>query len=301
MPDTINISIIIPTYNRCELLEQALGSIPRLDSRVKEIIVVDDGSTDATVNLLTAKYPYVRLIHQANLGPGSARNRGLDVASGNWISFLDSDDLWLPWTLDQYENAINATQPDILFGKPFLFEDPYQVESLIYFPAIQSWKLFKDYYASGDKWRWWGASSFVVNRAALGSVRFSESSINAEDADWIMKLGHQKRLVQITGSPTFAYRLHDGSVQLNWHKTLNGAWTLINNERTNVYPGGFVRHWERTRILGRHIRPLILRAFKDTHFPEAKMLLLKTWWYHLSHIRFRFLFLALFLLLKGNR
>ncbi len=94
------ISVIVPTYNRVHQLSRALDSILCQSCSPKEIIVVDDGSTDETSALMTSEYPEIVFIQQQNTGVSSARNVGIKRASGDWIAFLDSDDEWLPEKLE---------------------------------------------------------------------------------------------------------------------------------------------------------------------------------------------------------
>ena len=88
-------SIIIPTWNRCGMLAQALESVLLQGHADIEIIVVDDGSHDGTGAMLSARYPQVRYLYQTNRGPAAARNAGIALARGELIAFLDSDDIWL--------------------------------------------------------------------------------------------------------------------------------------------------------------------------------------------------------------
>lgn len=88
----MKLSIIIPAYNAEAYLPQCLDSILAQEHRGCEVIVVDDGSTDGTAALLK-RYPDVKVVHQANHGMSTARNRGLDEARGEYILFVDSDDL----------------------------------------------------------------------------------------------------------------------------------------------------------------------------------------------------------------
>ncbi len=91
-----SISVIIPTYNRQASLARALDSVLAQTRPADEIIVVDDGSTDATAELIRQNYPQVRYFHQTNRGVSAARNHGIAQAQGEWIALLDSDDQWLP-------------------------------------------------------------------------------------------------------------------------------------------------------------------------------------------------------------
>jgi len=94
------ISTIIPTYNRAKVVGDAIESVLSQTRPADEIIVVDDGSTDTTVEILQHYIPRITLITQKNRGVSAARNRGLSAASGEWITFLDSDDIWRPDRLE---------------------------------------------------------------------------------------------------------------------------------------------------------------------------------------------------------
>ena len=96
------VSVVIPTYNRAQLLQEAAASVLAQSYRPLELIVVDDGSTDATeaAAAALARRPEVRVLRQAHTGmPGQARNAGARLARGEYLAFLDSDDLWLPQKL----------------------------------------------------------------------------------------------------------------------------------------------------------------------------------------------------------
>jgi glycosyltransferase involved in cell wall biosynthesis len=97
------VSAIIPTYNRADLLHVAVGSVLGQTHRQVEAVVVDDGSTDGTVDVVSrlwANEPRVRYLGKSNGGVSSARNAGLREARGDFVAFLDSDDAWLPWKIE---------------------------------------------------------------------------------------------------------------------------------------------------------------------------------------------------------
>ncbi len=100
------VSIIIPVYNRSSLLKRALDSLYNQTVAEYEIIVVDDGSTDNTAEMLRLFFPEINYIYQSNQGVSAARNKGLEHAKGDWLAFLDSDDEWLPGKLETQINAL---------------------------------------------------------------------------------------------------------------------------------------------------------------------------------------------------
>ncbi|MHC4882564.1 MAG: glycosyltransferase family 2 protein, partial [Planctomycetota bacterium] len=98
------VDIIIPLYNKAETVTRAVQSI--LEQTVTDwcLIIVDDGSTDNSLqNVRQFADPRIQIIEQENRGPGSARNRGIQEATATYIAFLDADDQWYPYCL---ENAL---------------------------------------------------------------------------------------------------------------------------------------------------------------------------------------------------
>ena len=100
-----DISVIIPAFNRAHTLPKALDSVLSQTLKPREIIVVDDGSTDET-NTVLANYPGLCIISQDNRGVSAARNMGIKKAGGEWLAFLDSDDEWLKEKLEKQWDAI---------------------------------------------------------------------------------------------------------------------------------------------------------------------------------------------------
>ncbi len=105
------VSVIIPTRNRYSLLTEAVESVLGQTYSRLELIVVDDGSTDETPQRIPACFPDIRYVRQAHRGVSAARNLGIRHAHGDYIAFLDSDDLWLPKKLER-EMAFLSEQPD---------------------------------------------------------------------------------------------------------------------------------------------------------------------------------------------
>jgi len=106
------VSVIIPTYNRAELVAQAVESVLNQTYRKIEIIVVDDGSTDNTREVLRKYQGEVKYIYQQRSERSKARNEGFRHSKGDCIAFLDSDDVWLPTKIEKQVEVLNE-QPDV--------------------------------------------------------------------------------------------------------------------------------------------------------------------------------------------
>lgn len=102
------VSVIIPTYNRADYIGETIESVLNQTYSPLEIIVIDDGSTDKTREVVANYLPRVRYIWQENAERGAARNHGLRIASGKFIAFLDSDDVWLPNKIEEDLKIFNS-------------------------------------------------------------------------------------------------------------------------------------------------------------------------------------------------
>ncbi len=111
--DMFKVAVIIPTHNRASLLPRAIKSVLAQTHAANEIIVVDDGSTDETQNLIENKYPQVKNIKQENNGVSAARNTGINNSSSDWICLLDSDDSWQADKLERQAQLLRGN-PDYL-------------------------------------------------------------------------------------------------------------------------------------------------------------------------------------------
>ena len=206
-------SVIIPVFNRAELIRSTLDSVLAQDTPDHEILVVDDGSTDRTLETLATYGSRIRVLQQQNCGPAVARNLGIAHARGEYLATLDSDDLWFPWTLDTYREAIRRhDSPAFVAGAPLIFRESAELAGARREPLRA--EFFADYLASGDGWRWFGASSFVLRADAVRAAGgFSDEWINSDDADLALRLGVARGFVDVQAPVTFAYREHAGSLK----------------------------------------------------------------------------------------
>ncbi len=101
-----SISVVIPTFNRSDLLQRALKSVMKQSLKPDEIIVIDDGSTDTTKSMIKNNFPQIKYFNNKKKGVSSARNMGILKSSHNWICFLDSDDEWNECKLSKQRDYI---------------------------------------------------------------------------------------------------------------------------------------------------------------------------------------------------
>lgn len=104
----MDVSVIIPTFNRAPLLVRALHSVDAQSFRPCQVVVVDDGSTDNSRELVQRRFPHADYVYQSHHGVSHARNIGIQRARCEWLAFLDSDDEWLPMKLKRQVDALRV-------------------------------------------------------------------------------------------------------------------------------------------------------------------------------------------------
>ena len=121
----MRVSVIIPLFNKAPYIERALTSVAAQTYRDFEVIVIDDGSTDEGPRIVEDFNDLpIRLINQKNAGPGAARNRGLELAQGELVAFLDADDEWLPNYLSESVRLLDEYGPDVAAITSGYFQHP---------------------------------------------------------------------------------------------------------------------------------------------------------------------------------
>jgi len=209
MPD-YTISCIIPTYNRAHLVCDAIDSALAQTYPCHEIIVVDDGSTDNTQQVLAERYgKKIRYIWQENQGVSAARNRGIEAATGEWLAFLDSDDIWLRQKLEfqisavvQFPSARAVYADD---GQMNTDNEYAQAAEIVYFESKE--RFLKDLMQRCFV----PMSSLLVSREQLGEhLRFNEHIRWGEDWDFIAQIASQTSFCKVD-FPLVYYRIHNGN------------------------------------------------------------------------------------------
>ena len=267
MKQTTQFSIIIPTYNRLEFLKQAIGSVMAQTHERYEIIVIDDGSTDGTADYLASLGNHIKVLHQANKGPAAARNIGAEQAVGNYIAFLDSDDVWPPWALSAFNTVIqDYSEPSLITAATVEFQGHVPTIS----PEKVSAELFTDFFQTASDPAYVGSGALVVKRSAFNWANgFDETLYVGEDLDLYFRLGTARNFVRVQSPVTLAYRRHDGNVSTALPSQYAAAVELLAREVAGSYPGGKARRNERWRLLSRVLRSVAFSCLRNGLTPEA--------------------------------
>jgi glycosyltransferase involved in cell wall biosynthesis len=184
----MRISVIIPSYNRIHTLSRAIDSVLDQDSKVDEIIVVDDGSTDDTSIYISRTYPDIKLIRQSNQGVSAARNVGIKQASYEWIALLDSDDSWMPDKIYSIRQAQQAQPEYLLFHSDEIWiRNGVRVNPMNKHQKSGGW-IFQQCLPLCVI----SPSAAVIHRSLLQSVAYFDEALPAcEDYDLWLKICHQ--------------------------------------------------------------------------------------------------------------
>jgi glycosyltransferase involved in cell wall biosynthesis len=281
-------SVVMPAYNRHKLIAESAGSVLNQTFTDVELIVVDDGSTDHTVEILEQIHdPRLIVLKQTNAGPGAARNRGIGVARGQYVAFLDSDDLYLPWTLQAYHDAIvKHDQPSLIISHANDFHNTGELECIAQEPLAVT--RYEDYFKAANQNFWIGASVVAVKRdVLLASGGFNNAKVNQEDCDLWLRLGNAPGFIAIDKPICSGRRWHDQNVSHEMDKNIKGVQYLLDQAEHGAYP--MSNRKALLTILTRHIRPASLDCIKHGYRDVAVDLYMRTLLWNLRLGRLRYL------------
>ena len=195
------VSVIIPVYNGGRHLRAALESVFAQTYRPIEVIVVDDGSTDDS-GAVAQSFPDVRYINQSNQGVATARNNGIEAARGEFLAFLDQDDLWTPDKLKlQIQYLLNHPDVGYTLTQQKFFLDPGA--------TLPSWfrkELFDSVHTG------WVLGTLVVRRTAFEEIgNFTTGYSAASDGDWFFRAKAAEVSMKVIPELLLLKRLHGGN------------------------------------------------------------------------------------------
>jgi len=180
---TRQVSVIVPTYNRGAMLKAAIESVLAQDFKNFELVVVDDGSTDHTADILKSFSQDIVVIRQDNQGVSAARNAGIRATTGPLVAFLDSDDLWLPQKLAVQVDFFNAN-PDARICQT---EEIWVRNNIRVNPKMRHQKISGMIFEPSLELCLVSPSAVMIRRSLFETVgRFDESLPACEDYDlWL--------------------------------------------------------------------------------------------------------------------
>ncbi|OQX85235.1 MAG: hypothetical protein B6D55_07685 [Candidatus Omnitrophica bacterium 4484_70.2] len=227
------VSVIIPTYNREKYLPEAINSVLNQTYKDFEIIIVDDGSRDNTKEVVESfmkKYPHIpiRYFYQENKGPAAARNRGIKEAKGEYIAFLDSDDIWLPEMLKESLDFLKKHNFDWVtcasYEKDGFSKSIRRLPQYLWDKKTHQLHLLKEgiFFFSEIP----NAGCFLSKKSCFIKIgMFDESFRIGEDTDIYLRLEEAGFRGGYLDKPLLIYRVNESSITRS--KNYSGLWQHV--------------------------------------------------------------------------
>jgi glycosyltransferase involved in cell wall biosynthesis len=225
----LRFSVLLPVYNRENYVRQAVDSVLNQTFDNFELLAIDDGSTDRSAEVLKSYGSKLKLIQQSNQGTEIARNAAAALAQGEYLVYLDSDDLLLPFALETFDKVIRSMDsPPLLLGSILFFREGQPPPQPPRPNTIEILK-FKNY---ASKTISLSSNSTIVRKSVFDAVgggrrNTSRQTFHADDTYIQLKLGGYSPFVVIKQPCTSAYRLHEENTSKNLEALANGILRLI--------------------------------------------------------------------------
>jgi glycosyltransferase involved in cell wall biosynthesis len=210
------VTAAITTYNRATFLEGALESVYAQTFDDYEVLVVDDGSTDGTPDVLARHADRIRVVTQPNGGRSAARNRAVREARGRYISFLDSDDRWLP---EKLAREVPVLEADDAVGMAHGHVEVIGPDGeTIADETAEHRRLFSAAHANGVTYAGYAfdcrcfSSAITARVEAIEDVGLYDPTLLLDDYDLYLRLALSWRIVFLEGAPVARYRHHPGQM-----------------------------------------------------------------------------------------
>jgi len=210
------VSIVIPVYNVERYVEACIQSVIGQNYANKEIVIVDDGSTDDTLNIVhrySSAYKYVIVLEQANKGPALARKNGMDIAKGKYIQFLDGDDMLLPDALVNLVRRAEESEADIVAMAFYFcrFQEEKESSVTYTFDKTVGISYFKEILNGKGYWSLW---AHFQKRSLFYDygVEIVPDIYFGEDAIWMTQLLLHNPKVAALNKPVLNYNINSNSI-----------------------------------------------------------------------------------------
>ena len=242
------VSVIIPTYNSAQFIIETLESVFAQTYKNYEVIVVDDGSTDNTKEVLKPYMSKIRYIYKENGGPASARNVGIKNARGEYIAFLDSDDLWLPEKLEkQIRYFEKHPEIDMVFADCIRFGEEVSNTPRNYTKHLISNDMFVNI--------WWynivPTSTVMVKRVCFDKVGLFDESKEiegTEDAEMWLRITREYKVDYVKEVVT-KYKIRtSGHSRSNINRSYTSARLVIDKYWKDIEMRGYTRKFLNRRL-----------------------------------------------------
>jgi glycosyltransferase involved in cell wall biosynthesis len=247
----IRFSIIIACYNQEAYIRESVESALSQGYAGKEVIVVDDCSSDRTAEILKTFGESISLeVLPKNSGVDASRNHGVSMAKGEYVVFLDGDDVMMPWTLDVYDLVISERNPMIILGKPVIFEGDVPEINI---GDVSGSINFVEYphFLAKDRPGVYNTSALIVNRSHfLSAGGWSKGIFYGDIQDLLIKIGTSGKMILIVEPGTVLYRMHDRNSVHKVSLFVQGIHKLLLKEKSGLYPGGRKHRGERLAWFG---------------------------------------------------
>lgn len=224
------VSTLMPVYNGAAYVGQAIESVLAQREVDVELIVIDDGSTDDTPQILAGFGDRIRVLRQSNAGHVKARNNGARIATGEWLAFLDADDEWLPDKLiKQLARTDQRTQ--VVYTERMNFGE---VERLTTKQSdsqeLLEGDIFEPLLTHGN---FVTVSSVLIRRDVFDQLGgFEESLLVCEDWDMWLRYTAQGGHIGVVREPLTRYRWHSGAMTRNLRRMLEGRLQVVDRALT---------------------------------------------------------------------
>ena len=205
--DDFKISIIVPTLNRVEYLSRALDSVFNQTFKASEIIVVDNGSSDGTLEFIKEKYPSVTLLEERKRGVSAARNKGIISSKSDWVAFLDSDDAWDKKKLEVQKNALlsNYTNYKLVHTEEVWFKNNIKINQMKKHQKFGGYIFEKCLPLCCIS-----PSSVLIEKNIFNQVGYFDEDLPVcEDYDLWLKICSKEKVLFIDQKLTFKYGGHN--------------------------------------------------------------------------------------------
>lgn len=212
------VSVIIPVYNGASFLAGAVENVLAQKYQALEIIVVDDGSTDATADIAVGYPNEVCYVYQSNAGPSAARNRGIELAQGELIAFLDVDDLWSDHKLN-LQTAYLKANPTVEIVQGHIQTMHLAEPVSLHKPRFE---------ITSAPYHYINIGSALYRKSVFDKVGlFNEALTDNEDTDWFIRAWENGVSKVVLDEVTLFYRKHTSNTSHNQHPVNYGLTKLI--------------------------------------------------------------------------